>query len=135
MARESTVAFKGIQPASEETGERGLNLAGELRELMVAAEPRVRNLFQQSQGFRLKFRDDPTTYIPGNARDVFFVDGESYSDNCHFSVDLSAGVVEVGMKSRALEAWEELLNRWGAGEEVPALLEARRERERLKKGS
>lgn len=114
MARESTVAFKGIQPSAEPTEGGRRDFAAELRELMLAAEPKVRNLFQQNQGFRLKYRDDPASYIPGQAWDVFYVDGEKDMENCHFSVTLSEGQVEVGMvipnhaKSRQWERFNSL---------------------------
>ncbi len=97
MARESTVVFKGIRPESERHPEVQKDLAADLRDLMLAADPRIRNLFQQNQGFRLKFRDEPTLYVPGEVSDVFYVDGEPYSDNCHFMVTLRQGVVEIGM--------------------------------------
>ncbi len=97
MARESTVVFKGIRPESERHPEVQRDLAADLRDLMVAADPRIRNLFQQNQGFRLKFRDEPTLYVPGEVSDVFYVDGESFADNCHFMVTLRQGVVEISM--------------------------------------
>ncbi|HXI02453.1 MAG TPA: hypothetical protein VNI57_04685 [Candidatus Saccharimonadales bacterium] len=97
MARESTAVFKGVRPSAERTPNAQSDLAADLRELMVAVEPRVRNLFQQNQGFRLKFRDDPSDYVAGSASDIFFIDGETPTDNAHFAVNLKAGIIEVGM--------------------------------------
>jgi hypothetical protein len=97
VARESTVVFKGIRPDSQRVPEARKELTADLRDLMVAAEPKIRNLFQQNQGFRLKFRDNPVTHIPGEASDVFYVDGDNYSDNCHFMVNMRPGAVELGM--------------------------------------
>lgn len=97
MARESTVVFKGIKPFAERYPDGQKEIVSDLRELMQAAEPRVRNLFQQSQGIRLKYRDDVNTFMPGDAWDVFYVDGESWNDNCHFTVSLYHRVLEVGL--------------------------------------
>ena len=97
MARESTVVFKGIKPFPERYPEAQKEVAAEIHELMAAAEPRVRNLFQQNQGIRLRYRDDVNTFMPGDAWDVFFVDGEAWNENCHFTVSLYQRALEIGL--------------------------------------
>jgi hypothetical protein len=97
VARESTVVFKGIKPFSERYPEAQKEAVADVRELMAAAEPRIRNLFQQNQGIRLKFRDSVNAFMPGDAWDVFFVDGEAYNENCHFTVSLYHRTLEIGL--------------------------------------
>ena len=97
MARESTVVFKGVRPFADRFPDAHKETAADLRDLMAAAEPRVRNLFQQSQGIRLKFRDSVNVFMPGDAWDVFYVDGETYNDNCHFTVALYHRALEIAL--------------------------------------
>lgn len=96
MAKETTVAFKGVRPVSERNPEAQRDSATELRNLLTAVEPRIRNLFQQGQGVRLKYRDNITTYMPGEVWDIFHVDGEGPNENCHFAFTLRQDVLEVG---------------------------------------
>ncbi len=95
MARESAVLFKGMKPFTERHPEVEKQAASELRELLAAAEPRLRNLFQQHQGLRLKYRDSMTTYMPGEVWDVFSEDGENWNENCHFMMGLRHDVLEI----------------------------------------
>ena len=114
MARESTVDFKGIKPFTERYPDAHKEATAELRELMGAIEPRVRNLFQQSLGIRLKFRDQVNTFMPGDAWDVFYVDGDTWNENCHFTVSLYHRSIEIGLtipnhaKSRQWERFNTL---------------------------
>lgn len=97
MARESTAVFKGLRPLSERQPTLAEESASELREFLSALEPRLRNIFQQHQGIRLKLKDDPAAHMPGDVADAFFVDGEPQNENCHFSVAINHDVLELGM--------------------------------------
>ena len=97
MAKESTVAFKGVTPISERHPELQKETVSELRELLAAVEPRLRNVFQQGQGIRLKYRDNITTYMPGEAWDVFHVEGEGWNESTHFMLTHREDVLEVGL--------------------------------------
>ena len=64
MAREAAVVYKGVKPLSERYPSVAGETVSDLRELMASAEPKVRNLFQQSLGIRLKHRDDAVSPLP-----------------------------------------------------------------------
>ena len=114
MAREAAVVYKGARTLSERYPEIGNETAADLRELMASAEPKVRNLFQQSLGVRLKHRDSAVCTLPDDAWDVYYVDGEAYNENCHFSVAFRHHAVEVALvlpnhaKSRQWERFNSL---------------------------
>ncbi len=97
MAREAAVVYKGARPTSERVPSLQDEVSADLRELMASAEPKIKNLFQQGLGLRLKHRDDVVSPIPGEAWDVYFVDGEPWGENCHFNVGLRQGALEVGL--------------------------------------
>ena len=86
MAREAAVVYKGAKTWAERYPAIQQETAGELRELMASAEPKIRNLHQQSLGIRLKYRDNVVSTLPDDACDVYYVDGEAFNENCHFSV-------------------------------------------------
>jgi hypothetical protein len=114
VARESTVVFKGLKPLSERHPEIVEEGVSELRELVSAVEPRLRNIFQQHQGIRLKLREQAKAQMPGDAVDAFYIDGDSANENCHFSMSMVHNVLELGLvvpnhaKSRQWERFNSL---------------------------
>jgi hypothetical protein len=114
VAREAAVIYKGTKATSERVPSLQTEVSTDLRELMASAEPKVKNLFQQGLGLRLKHRDSVVSAIPGEAWDVYFVDGEAWNENCHFSVGLRQGALEVSLvipnhaKSRQWERFNTL---------------------------
>lgn len=114
MAREAAVVNKGIKTWAERNPAIQQELAGELRDLMASAEPKIRNIHQQALGIRLKHRDNAVSLLPDEVYDVYFVDGEAYNENCHFSVGLRHHSLEIGLiipnhaKSRQWERFNSL---------------------------
>ena len=97
MAREAAVVYKGAKTWAERYPAIQQETAGELRELMASAEPKIRNLHQQTLGIRLKYRDNVVSVLPDEAWDVYYVDGEAFNENCHFSVSARHHAVEVAL--------------------------------------
>lgn len=97
VAREAAVVYKGTKPLGERYPALQQETAADLRELMASAEPKIRNLHQQGLGIRLKYRDDVTTVLPDECWDVYYVDGESYNENCHFSVAYRHHTFEIAL--------------------------------------
>ena len=114
MAREAAVIYKGARTWAERYPAIQQEMAAELRELMASAEPRIRNLHHQALGIRLKHRDHVVATLPDEVTDVYFVDGEGYNENCHFSVGLRHHALEVSLvipnhaKSRQWERFNSL---------------------------
>ncbi len=97
MAREAAVVYRGTKSWAERYPGSEKEIAAELRELMASAEPKIKNLHQQSLGLRLRYRDAVQSSVPDEAWDVYYVDGESYSENCHFSVSFRHHALEIGL--------------------------------------
>ncbi|HZI93065.1 MAG TPA: hypothetical protein VFE84_02380 [Patescibacteria group bacterium] len=97
VAREAAVVYKGAKTWAERYPTIQQETAGELRELMASAEPKIRNLHQQTLGVRLKYRDNVVSVLPDESSDVYFVDGEAYNENCHFSVSAKHHALEVSL--------------------------------------
>lgn len=114
MARDAAVVYKGIKSWGSKHPDIQKETAAELRELMAAAEPKVRNLHQQTLNVRLRFRDDIVSPLPDEASDIYYVDGDSPNENAHFSVSLRNFAVEIGLivpnhsKSRQWERFNTL---------------------------
>ncbi|MGH9868877.1 MAG: hypothetical protein ACREAA_12020 [Candidatus Polarisedimenticolia bacterium] len=135
MAREAAVVYKGAKPWAERYPSIAQEMAADLRELMASAEPKIRNIHQQALGIRLKYRDNVVSALPDECWDVYFVDGEAYNENCHFSVAFRHHTLEIGLvipnhaKSRQWERFNTLArdkNRFldmlrGIRQEVPEL--------------
>ena len=97
MAREAAVVYKGAKTWAERYPAIQQETAGELRELMASAEPKIRNLHQQTLGIRMKYRDNVVSMLPDEAWDVYYVDGEAYNENCHISVSAKHHALEVAL--------------------------------------
>lgn len=97
MARDAAVVYKGAKPFTLRYPDCEKETAAELRELMASSESKIKNIHQQSLGIRLKYRDSVVSLLPDEAWDVYFVDGEAYNENCHFSVAMRHHALEVGM--------------------------------------
>ncbi|HET9481333.1 MAG TPA: hypothetical protein VFP98_06205 [Candidatus Polarisedimenticolia bacterium] len=97
MAREAAVVYKGARTWAERYPTVQAEVGAELRELMASAESKIRNIHQQGMGIRLKYRDDVVSPLPDEAWDVYYVDGDAYNENCHFSVGFRHHAVEIGL--------------------------------------
>ena len=97
MAREAAVIYRGAKMWTERFPGVDKETAAELRELMASAEPKVKNLHQQTLGIRLKYRDDVVSMLPDEAWDAYFVDGDAYNENCHFTVGFKHHSLEIGL--------------------------------------
>ena len=97
MARDTAVVYRGIRSWAEKHPEIQKETAEQLRELMASAEPKIRNMHNQTLGTRLRFRDSVVSNVPGEASDVYYSDGEPYNDNCHYSVGLRNFALEIGL--------------------------------------
>jgi len=97
VARDAAVVYKGAKTWAEKYPTVRKEVADELRELMASAEPKIRNIYQQALGIRLRYRDNVISPLPDEASDVFFVDGEAYNENCHFSGSFRHHAFEVGL--------------------------------------
>lgn len=97
VAREAAVVYRGARTWAERYPTIQQEMTAELRELMASAEPKIRNIHQQTHGIRLKYRDDVVATLPDEASDVYYVDGEAYNENCHFSVGLRHHALEIGL--------------------------------------
>ncbi|HET6372910.1 MAG TPA: hypothetical protein VFG76_06365 [Candidatus Polarisedimenticolia bacterium] len=108
------MVYKGAKSWAERYPSIESELAADLRELMAAAEPKIKNLFQQTLGSRLKYRDNVVCTLPDDAWDAYYVDGEAYNENCHFTVAWRHHALEVGLvipnhaKSRQWERFNSL---------------------------
>jgi len=91
------VVYKGAKTWAERYPAIQQETAGELRELMASAEPKIRNLHQQTLGIRMKYRDNVVSMLPDEAWDVYYVDGEAYNENCHISVSAKHHALEVAL--------------------------------------
>lgn len=97
MARDAAVVYKGTKSWADRHPDLQQETVADLRELMASAEPKIRNLHQQTMGIRLRFRDGAIATLPDEAADIYFVDGEPPNDNCHFSVSHRHHALEIGM--------------------------------------
>ncbi len=97
MARDTAVVYKGAQAWSEKHPEIHKETTEMLRELMGSAEPKIRNIHSQTLGHRLRFRDSVVSYLPGEAFDVYSIDGEPHNENCHYSVGIRNFTIEAGL--------------------------------------
>ena len=97
MAREAAVVYKGARTWAERYPTIQQEVAADLRELMASAEPKIRNIHQQTLGVRLRYRDSVVSTLPDEVWDVYYVDGEAYNENCHFSVSLRHHCLEVAL--------------------------------------
>ncbi|MFQ5700889.1 MAG: hypothetical protein ACE5HU_03495 [Acidobacteriota bacterium] len=82
-----------------------------MRELMASADPKIRNMHQQTLGIRLRYRDNVVCTLPDEAWDVYYVDGAAYNENCHFSAAFRSFALEIAMvvPNRAkTRQWERL---------------------------
>lgn len=114
MARDAAVVYKGARTWTEKHPEIQGETEAQLRELMASAEPKIRNLHQQTLGVRLRYRDAVVSNVPGDATDVYYVDGENYNENCHIVVGYRNFALEIGLvvpnhaKSRQWERFNAL---------------------------
>ncbi len=97
VARDAAVVYRGARRWAEKYPAIQSETAAELRELMASAEPKIRNIHQQTLGIRLRYRDSVVATLPDEAWDVYFVDGEPYSENCHFSLGFRHHAFEIGL--------------------------------------
>ncbi len=97
MARDTGVVYKGTRTWAARYPDAEKETASDLRDLMASCESKIKNIHQQSLGIRLKFRDNVTCPLPDEAWDAYFVEGDSYNENCHFTVGMRHHALEISL--------------------------------------